>query len=169
MRIRAAFFAAALAIGPSVLVAPALAEPPAAELERDAKKASQDARNALDQVSRDVKRVAQDVKKGQKTGVREPSKDLREKRDKLRQTRAERRKAMVKELRDKYGALLARPQVIEELRVHFHRVARLDYIEQLAEDLDQDKIANRAEKARDLENNRHELRMAALKAKGGEQ
>lgn len=169
MRIRAALCAATLAFLPSVLPAPAAADPPPSQLERDAKRVADDARNAVNQANRDIKRAGQDAKKGLQAAEREISKAFREARDKLRTTRDDRRRDQRKELRDKWGPLLAKPRVQEELRIHFRRLAQLDYIVTLSDDLDMDKIQDRAEKARDLENERHDVRMATLKSKGGEE
>lgn len=189
MRIRAALWAAVLAAASPLVAGSVAADPRAPQPERDVRRVAQAGKGALDEASKDAQKAGQDVKKGaEKAGQdvkkgaekaaedvkkdakavgREISKELREAREKLRQTREERRKEERKAIRDKYGALLANPQVREELRTHFRRIAQIDYMDELANDLNLDKIEERVDRARDLEKERHDQRMQALKAKGG--
>lgn len=161
MRIRAAMRTAALALVASVLAIPAAAIPTAAQQGQTGQGVGQDIKKGLEQAGRDVK-------KGAKDAAREVSKAFSDLRDKLRTTRAERRRDQVKDARDRWGALLTKPKVRDELRVHAQRMARLNYIESLSDDLDMDTIQDRAKRARDLENDRFDRRMASLRASGGE-
>jgi hypothetical protein len=93
--------------------------------------------------------------------------DLKEAEAKLRETRAERKKSDRAAVREKYGDLLTQPAVIDELRTHASRMARLNRIKELADDQKQTKITDRVNTLIDRENNRHDARMQALKDNGG--
>lgn len=171
MRIRAALWMVALTLAPVLLAGPAGADapsPPDAKkgdnaldrADQEVKKAAKATKDALDRADRELKKAAKDAKN-------EVSKAFEEARAKLRDTRADRRAAERKEAREKWGALLARGDVQEELRLHARRSAYLDYIEKLADGLDRDQVRDRAKKARDMEDHRHDWRMEALKGKGG--
>jgi membrane-bound lytic murein transglycosylase B len=164
MRIRAALRTAAWALVASILLAsaaptPTDAQPPPQRGEPS--KAAEDARKALEKAGREVK-------KGAQAAAKEVSKAFRDVRDKLRTTQQERRRDQVKDARDKWGALLTKTKVREELRIHSRRMARLNYIESLSDDLNMNDIQDRAKRARDQENDRFDRRMDALKASGGE-
>ncbi len=164
MRIRAALRTAAWALVASILVVPAATIPVSAQQppQGTAVRPGDDARKALE-------KAGQDVKKGAKEAGKEVSKAFSDLRDKLRTTRPERRRDQVKDARDRWGALLTKPKVRDELRIHARRMARLNYIEKLADDVDMDTVQDRAKRARDLENDRFDRRMAVLRSKGGEE
>lgn len=142
MGIRRALWAAALVLSPSLLAAPVAAQTPGGKATSDVKQDLKDAGRAITQAFRDA-------------------------RDKLRQTRDDRRRDQRKDARDKWGSLLARTDVQGELRLHARRMARLDYIEKLAADVNQDKVQDRAKRARDLEKERFERRLRDLEKTGG--
>ena len=62
----------------------------------------------------------------------------------------------------RWGALVDRPSVQEELRLHAMRIARLTRIQELAEVEGKDAVEARALKAVDRENARHDKRMQEL-------
>jgi hypothetical protein len=167
MRIRAALWTAALALGSALLAVPAAGQQPVQE---PAGQPARDAKDALRSADRAVKGAAQEVKKDLQQAAADVSKEVREWRDKLRATRQERRAEERKAIRDKWGALVDKPRVREELTRHARRMAYLNYMERLAKDLKKkDSVVDRVEKVRDREKARHEKRMDALRAKGGEE
>src|SRR3954469_19355476 len=117
MRIRAASWIAALSIAASAFAAPVSAQSPGRDPATGAKDSTSQA--------------GKDIKKGAKEAGRALSQAFRDARDKLRQTRDERRRDERKDVRDKWGPLLTRQDVRDELRLHAQRMARLDYIEKV--------------------------------------
>jgi hypothetical protein len=87
---------------------------------------------------------------------------LRQKIETRRKTFAERRDAEQDRIRIRWGALVERPSVQEELRLHAMRIARLTRIEELAEVEGKSAVEARALKAIDRENARHDKRMQEL-------
>lgn len=81
--------------------------------------------------------------------------------------RQERRQARREELKKLWGDLVDKPVVRAELRVHGRRLARLNRVRFLAEANGKTAAVERADKAIKRENERHQKRMDALKAKGG--
>jgi hypothetical protein len=155
---------AALALVATILSVPVVSARAAAQQQQPQKGTpgpAEKAGKALDQAGRDVK-------EGAKEAAREVSKAFRDARDKLRTTRQDRRRDQLRDARDRWGALLNKPMVRDELRLHARRMARLNYIETLAGDVNMDPIQERARRARDLEKERFDRRMAALRASGGE-
>jgi hypothetical protein len=171
MRIRAALWTAALALASSLVVAPAAADdPPGKHPVKEAKEAAKDAKDKLKDAKKDAKDAAEDDKKDAKKDVKEAKKELREARQKLRDSRKDRREDLRKTIKDKWGVdLIKKPKVRAELTLHAQRMARLSHMEFLAKDNDKDKLLERIQKLREKENARHDKRMDALKAKGGEE
>ena len=87
---------------------------------------------------------------------------LRQKIETRRKTFAERRDAEQDRIRIRWGALVDRPSVQEELRLHAMRIARLTRIQELAEVEGKNAVEARALKAIDRENARHDKRMQEL-------
>lgn len=81
--------------------------------------------------------------------------------------RQERREARRAELKKLWGDLVDKPVVRAELRIHAQRLARLHRVRFLAEANGNKAALERADKAIARENERHQKRMDALKAKGG--
>jgi hypothetical protein len=171
MRIRAALWTAALALASSLVVAPAAADdPPGKHPVRDAKEAAKDARDKLKDAKKDAKEAAAgDDKKDARKDVKEAKKDLREARQKIRDSRKDRREEVRKAAKDKWGDLVKKPKVRAELLLHAQRMAKINHMEFLAKDNDKDQLTERIQKLREKENARHDKRMEALKAKGGEE
>lgn len=83
----------------------------------------------------------------------------------LDKTREQRRAARLAELRGKWeAAFLADPETQAELTLHGQRLADLARMKEIAEEQDNGKLAVRIGVALDHENQRHDQRMAALKA-----
>jgi hypothetical protein len=171
MRIRAALWTAALALASSLVVAPAAADdPPGKQPVKDAKEAAKDAKDKLRDARKDAKEATGDDKKDAKQDVKDAKKDLREARQKVRETRKDRREELRKAVKDKWGGdLVKKPKVRAELALHAQRMAKINHMEFLAKDNDKDQLLERIQKLRDKEKARHEKRMEALKAKGGEE
>jgi hypothetical protein len=87
---------------------------------------------------------------------------LRQKIDTRRKTFEERRDAEQERVRIRWGALIDRPSVQEELRLHAMRIARLTRIQELAEVEGKTAVEARAIKAIDRENARSDKRMQEL-------
>jgi len=87
---------------------------------------------------------------------------LRQKIDTRRKTFAERRDAEQDRIRIRWGALVERPSVQDELRLHAMRIARLTRIQELAEVEGKDAVEARALKAIDRENARHDKRLQEI-------
>jgi hypothetical protein len=87
---------------------------------------------------------------------------LRQKIDTRRKTFAERRDAEQDRIRIRWGSLVDRPAVQDELRLHAMRIARLTRIQELAEVEGKTPVEARALKALDRENARHDKRMQEI-------
>lgn len=168
MRIRRALWTAAFAVTSTLFAVPAAADPPARPV-KDAKEAVKDAKDKLKDARKDAKEAKGDDKKEAKDEAKDAKKELREARKKLRDTRKERRQDTVKAAKDKWGDLVKKPKVRAELSLHARRMARINHMESVAKESDKDKLLERIQKLREKENARHDKRMEALKAKGGEE
>jgi hypothetical protein len=83
----------------------------------------------------------------------------------LDKSRDERRRAYLAEVAAKFqAAFLADPETQEELALHAKHVAELGRMQRIAADLADQKLGVRIEIAERKENERHDTRMAALKA-----
>lgn len=171
MRIRTALWTAALALASSLVVVSAgAADPPGKPHPvKDAKEAVKDAKDKLKDAKNDAKDAAGDAKKEAKQDAKEAKKELQEARQKLKDSRKDRRETMRKAVTDKWGDLVKKPKARSELTLHAQRMAKLNYMEYLAKQNDKDQLVERIKKMRERENDRHEHRMEALKAKGGEE
>ena len=87
---------------------------------------------------------------------------LRQKIDTRRKTFAERRDAEQDRIRIRWGALVDRSSVQDELRLHAMRMARLTRIQELSEVEGKTAVEARALKAIDRENARHDKRMQEI-------
>ncbi len=164
---RKGLWTAALTLASALLVTAAQADLP--KPAKEAKEAIKEAKKDLKEAKKDAKEAKGDDKKDAKKDAKEALKDLREARQKLRDTRKERREEMLKSAKDKWGDLVKKPKVREELKVHARRMARLNHMEALAKENNKTEALERIQKLRDKENARHEKRMEALKAKGGDE
>jgi hypothetical protein len=90
---------------------------------------------------------------------------LRREEERLRQTREERRRRRVLELHGRFDrAFLAQPAVMDELALHAERIARLDRMQRLADVEKNTRLAVRVQVLRAEEEERHQARMADLRA-----
>jgi hypothetical protein len=75
-----------------------------------------------------------------------------------------RRDEHMAEMRAKWGEILKKPGVKEEMRLHARRLARLRRMEKLAADAKKDALVKRANAAEEREKARHQKKMDELKA-----
>jgi hypothetical protein len=103
-------------------------------------------------------------KKDEKADEKADKKDANaEERQAKRQERRKERRAKIKE---KWGDLVKRPEVQNELKKHARRLARLNRLLALAVEAKKDDKKKKIEELIEKENKRHETRMAQLKTKG---
>lgn len=169
MEIRRALWTAILASACALFAADGAAQSPPGKPVKDAKEAVKDAREKLKEARKDAKEAKDEDKKDAKQGAKDAAKELREARQKLRETRKDRRQQTVQAAKDKWGDLVKKPAVRAELRIHARRTARLNHMESLAKENGKDDLIERIQKLREKENARHDKRMEALKAKGGDE
>lgn len=143
--------------------------PPPGKPVKDAKQAVKDAKEKLKDARKDAKEAKDEDKKDAKQDAKDAAKEVREARQKLRETRKDRRQQIAAAAKDKWGDLVKKPAVRAELQTHARRTARLNHMESLAKENSKDELVARIQKLREKENARHEKRMEALKAKGGEE
>ncbi len=96
---------------------------------------------------------------------KEKREDRRETREDRREKRQERRKERREKVKEKWGDIVKRPAVREELRRHARRMARLGRLLDLAEEEKKDDAAKKIKALMEKEQARHDKRMAALKDK----
>ncbi|MBK7582878.1 MAG: hypothetical protein IPI67_22120 [Myxococcales bacterium] len=150
------------------------------------KKAAEDSKQAADKLKEKRKELKEELKEKRAAGkdgkedakedvkdakgeVKDARKELKENWAKLRETRQERRKERREELKKKWGELPKHPAVKSELKVHAWRMARLKRVRAVAVSEDKTDAVARVDKLVAKENGRHDKRMEALKAKGGEE
>lgn len=88
-------------------------------------------------------------------------------REKLAQDRDARRDREREEAQRRYGELLAKPAVRDEMARHNRRVAQIDYLDQLAKAKGKSDLVTRIAALLTKEAVRHEKRMQALRVSGG--
>ena len=134
---------------------------------KEAREANKDVKEAKE----DRKEARKDLRDAVKDGgdAKEARKDLKEANKNLRDSRDERRNAAKDALKAKWGEdLLAKPAVRAELKLHAQRMAKLQTMKRVADSAGKKEIEARVDKLTEKENARHQTRMAALKAKNGE-
>lgn len=170
--------AASALLGAFAFAPPAAADKPEG---KDAKEARQDARKDLKEARQDAKDARKDLKEARKDlrealkdggadspAAKEAKDDLKDARKDLREARRERAKAKKAELKAKWGDLLGRPAVKQELRLHAMRMAKLHRMAKLAKEKGKDDLAKRVDALVAKENARHDKRMEQLKTQGGD-
>ncbi|HQY59867.1 MAG: hypothetical protein IPF92_16495 [Myxococcales bacterium] len=112
-----------------------------------------------------LKEEKKELKEARKNdgGVADEKKDVKQAADELREARKKRRQEHLAEMRAKWGEILKKPGVKEEMRVHMRRMSRLRRIEHLAKEGKKDAIAKRAAAAMEKEKARHQKKMDELK------
>lgn len=111
---------------------------------------------------KEEKKELKEARKGD-AGVADEKKDVKQAAEELREARKKRRNEHLAEMRAKWGEILKKPGVKEEMRTHMRRMSRLRRIEQLAKNGKKDAIAKRATAAMEKEKARHQKKMDELK------
>lgn len=123
-----------------------------------------EAREERKEERKDARDDRKEERKEERKEHKEDIKDeWKEKRKAWREKREDRRKEWREEAKKKWGDLVDKAPVREELRVHGRRMARLERVRFLAEASGKKDLLERADKAIEREKARHEARMAALK------
>lgn len=149
MKIRSLWWAAVL-LGTLVAAAPpAIAAGPVKE--------------AKEKLKEEKKELKEARKGGDAGAVADEKKDVKQAADELREARKKRRNEHLAEMRAKWGEILKKPGVKEEMRTHMRRMSRLRRIEHLAKEGKKDAIAKRAAAAMEKEKARHQKKMDELK------
>ncbi len=97
---------------------------------------------------------------------REVRADWKEKHQAWVQKRQDRRKDAVAKVKERWGTMLENVAAREELKLHAHRIARLERLKDLADGSSDTETTTKIDKLIVDENARHEARMAAIKAEG---
>ncbi len=136
------------------------AQPKDREEKREERKDKREERREERQDKRDDRH---DKREAHKEEIKD---EWKEKRKAWREKREERRKDLRDEARKKWGDLVDRPAVREELRDSARRMARLERVRFLAEASGKKDLLDRATKALEKERARHDTKMAQLKTEG---
>ena len=145
-------------------------QPTRKEIREDRKERREDRK----ELREDKKELREDKKAGadpkeirdDKKELREDRKELREDRKELREDRKAKRETKRKELREKWGDTLKRPEARAELKVHARRMARLAQARKVAETDGKKELVARIDKLVEKEKARHQRAMDRLKDKG---
>jgi hypothetical protein len=137
----------------------AVAAPAAAQPGKDKKEERKE--------KKEERKEEREQRKEDKKEAREEAKEERqENREERQAKREERRKERRAKIKEKWGDLVKRPEVVNELKKHARRIARLNRLLALAEEAKKDDKKKKIEELIEKENKRHEARMAQLKTKG---
>ncbi len=109
-----------------------------------------------------VKDAKKELKDDRKE-LKDDKKELKDDRKELRDARKKRRDEHMAEMRAKWGEILKKPGVKEEMRVHSRRMSRLRRIDKLAKEHKKPAVEKRAEAAMAREKARHQKKMEELK------
>lgn len=138
------------------------------ELREDKKELHEDKKDGAskEELAQDRKEIRED-----KRELREDRRELRHDRrtsiDDLRKTRQERRREHVKEVRERWGAIVNNAPVRAELKVHARRVARLNHARKVADEAGKTELVAKIDKLLDREAARHQAAMDKFKSEGG--
>lgn len=111
-----------------------------------------------------LKEEKKELKEARKAGdAGAEKKDVKQASDELKEARKKRREEHLAEMRAKWGDILKKPGVKEEMQTHMRRMSRLRRIEHLAKEGKKDPIAKRASAAMEKEKTRHQKKMDELK------
>ncbi len=113
---------------------------------------------------KEEKKELHDARKAHDGGAPEEKKELKQAEQELREARKKRRADHMAEMRAKWGDILKKPGVKEEMRIHARRMSRLRRIEKLAKEAKKDAIVKRVNAAEEKEKARHQKKMDELKA-----
>jgi uncharacterized coiled-coil DUF342 family protein len=140
---------------------------PRKELREDRK----DKREDRKELREDKRELREDIKDGasrkeireDRKELAEDRKELREDRKELREDRKEVRKAHRRELREKWGEVVKKPEAKAELKIHARRIARLVRARKVAEELGKKELVARIDKLMEKEKTRHQGAMDKIK------
>lgn len=114
----------------------------------------------------DKRELREDIKDGAtRKEIRDDRKEIAEGRKDVAEARKELRKTRRKEVREKWGEVVKKPEAKEELKVHGRRMARLTRARAVAEELGKKELVARIDKLIEKEKTRHQGAMD--KVKGG--
>lgn len=131
----------------------------------------QEKREDRKEIREDKRELREDIKDGasrkeirdDKKELAEDKKELREDRKETRDDRQDVRKAHRRELREKWGEAVKKPEAKAELKVHGRRAARLVRARKVAEDLGKKELVARIDKLIEKEKTRHQGAMDKIK------
>ena len=150
MLVRRTFlFCAAALLGALALQGPAWADHPV--------------KDAKDKVKEEKKELKDAKKSGDAGAIAEEKKELKQAEKELREARKKKREEHLAEMRAKWGEILKRPGVKEEMRLHMRRMSRLHRIEKLAKEHKKPELEKRVMAAIEREKARHQKKMEELK------
>jgi uncharacterized protein HemX len=112
----------------------------------------------------DKRELHEDAKDGASAKeLRDDKKELADDRKELRGDRQEVRKARRKEIHDKWGETVKKPEAKAELKVHGRRIARLVRARKVADEMGKKELVARIDKLIEKEKARHQGSMEKLK------
>jgi len=131
----------------------------------------QERREDRKEIREDKRELREDIKDGatrkeireDRKELAEDKKELREDRKELRDDRQDVRKAHRRELREKWGEAVKKPEAKTELKVHGRRMARLVRARKIAEDLKKPELVARIDKLVEKEKARHQGAMDKIR------
>lgn len=150
MKKRSSWLLLAALLGVLGATSPALADGPLKE--------------AKDKVKEEKKELREAKKSGDAGAIAEEKKELKQAEKELREARKKRREEHLAEMRAKWGEILKKPGVKEEMRVHARRMSRLRRIEKIARDAKKEAVVKRATALQEKEKARHQKKMDELKS-----
>lgn len=138
------------------------------EVRKDLREERKELREDRKELREDRKELRDDVKAGaDPKEIKEDRKELREDRKELREDRREFRKARRKEIRERWGETLKKPEAKAELKVHARRMARLVRAKAVATEAGKTDLVARIDKLIEKEKARHQGAMDKVKGSAG--
>jgi hypothetical protein len=125
----------------------------------------QEKREERQEKREDAKEQREDAKE-RKEDKAEAKEEAKEERQEKREERKAKRQERVKEIRAKWGDMVSRPPVRNELRNHAQRMARLNRARKVAEEAQKTEMVTRIDKLMEREKTRHQAAMDRLKTEG---
>ena len=131
----------------------------------------QEKREDRKEIREDKRELREDIKDGatrkeireDKKELAEDKKELREDRKEMRDDRQDVRKAHRRELREKWGEAVKKPEAKAELKVHGRRMARLVQARKVANELGKKELVARIDKLLEKEKARHQGAMDKIR------
>jgi hypothetical protein len=146
----------------------AAAQQPATPPPKERREDRQEKREDRQEKREDAKEKREDAKerKEDKAEAKEDKAEAKEERKEKREERKAKRQERVKEIRAKWGDMVNRPAVRNELRIHAQRMARLNRARRLAEEAQKTDTVARIDKLIERERTRHQAAMDKHKTEG---